>query len=72
MARDMKACASGIVRDRKAPLTIDQKVALLDLIYNLGDGNFRSSSLLRKLNAGNYPGAVNSRITPGARCLPVS
>lgn len=58
MARDMKACAGEIERDCKVPLTVDQKVALLDFIYNLGAGNFRSSTLLKKLNAGDYAGAA--------------
>lgn len=58
MARDMKACASEIAVDCKVPLSVDQKVALLDFIYNLGAGNFRSSTLLRKLNAGDYAGAA--------------
>src|SRR4051812_5981991 len=58
MARDMKSCASEIAVDCKAPLTVDQKVALLDFIYNLGSGNFRSSTLLKKLNAGDYAGAA--------------
>ena len=47
-----------IQRDCKVPLTIDEKIALLDFIYNLGGGNFRSSTLLRKLNAGDYAGAA--------------
>jgi lysozyme len=58
MARDMKSCASEIAVDCKVSLTVDQKVALLDFIYNLGAGNFRSSTLLRKLNAGDYAGAA--------------
>ena len=58
MARDMKACASEIATDCKVTLGVDQKVALLDFIYNLGAGNFRSSTLLRKLNAGDYAGAA--------------
>ena len=40
------------------PLTIDEKIALLDFIYNLGAGKFRSSTLLKKLNAGDYNGAA--------------
>jgi lysozyme len=54
----MKACASEIAIDCKVELTVDQKVALLDFIYNVGSGNFRSSTLLKKLNAGDYAGAA--------------
>ena len=39
------------------PLTQNQFDALVDFVFNLGSGNFQSSTLLRKLNAGDYPGA---------------
>jgi len=58
MARDMTACAEEIARDCKVYLTDDQKVALTDFIYNLGAGAFRNSTLLKKLNAGDYAGAA--------------
>ncbi|MDE2019685.1 MAG: lysozyme [Patescibacteria group bacterium] len=32
--------------------------ALSDFVYNLGAGNFQSSTLLQKLNAGDYAGAA--------------
>lgn len=40
------------------PLSENQNAALISFIYNLGVGNFRSSTLLRKLNKGNYYGAA--------------
>jgi len=39
------------------PLTQNQFDALVDFVFNLGSGNFQSSTLLRKLNAGDYAGA---------------
>lgn len=39
------------------PLTQNQFDALVDFVFNLGSGNFQSSTLLRLLNAGNYAGA---------------
>ena len=39
------------------PLTQNQFDALICFVYNLGEGNLRSSTLLRKLNAGDYTGA---------------
>ena len=33
--------------------------ALVSFVYNLGAGNFKSSTLLRKLNQGDYLGAAN-------------
>jgi lysozyme len=38
----------------KVPLIQCQFDALCCFIYNVGEGNFRSSTLLRKLNAGRY------------------
>lgn len=32
--------------------------ALVDFVFNLGAGNFEQSTMLRKLNAGDYPGAA--------------
>lgn len=41
------------------PLTDNQFGALVSLCYNIGSGNFRSSTLLRKLNDGDYDGAAD-------------
>ena len=41
----------------KKPLTQQQFDALISFVYNLGSGNLSVSSLLRKLNAGDYAGA---------------
>lgn len=41
----------------KVSLTQNQFDALVSLVYNIGPTNFASSTLLRKLNAGDYVGA---------------
>jgi lysozyme len=41
----------------KVPLNQNQFDALVDFVFNLGSGNFQSSTLLRKLNAGDFAGA---------------
>lgn len=41
------------------PLTQNQYDALCSFVYNLGATNFGSSTLLRKLNAGDYQGAAD-------------
>lgn len=40
------------------PLTQNQFDALVDFAYNAGTQNLRTSTLLRKLNAGDYAGAA--------------
>lgn len=39
-------------------LTTEQRAALISLVYNIGAGNFTSSTLLRLLNQGDYTGAA--------------
>lgn len=42
----------------KVPFKSDyQHAAMLSFVYNVGIGNFSSSTMLKKLNAGNYGGA---------------
>lgn len=43
----------------KVKLTQNQFDALVSLVYNIGPTNFNESTLLRKLNAGDYVGAAN-------------
>ena len=43
----------------KVPLTQYEFDALVTFAYNVGCGNFESSTLLKKLNIGNYQGASN-------------
>lgn len=41
------------------PINDDMRTALISLVYNIGADAFRHSTLLRKLNAGDYVGAAN-------------
>ena len=43
----------------KVRLTQNQFDALVSLVYNIGPTNFNNSTLLRKLNAGDYVGAAD-------------
>lgn len=56
------------------PLTQNQFDALVSFVFNLGVGNFRTSTLLKKLNSSDYNGAaqellgwnlVGSKVSPG-------
>ncbi|MDD2725196.1 MAG: lysozyme [Methylovulum sp.] len=50
----------GVVRRLvKVGLSQNQFDALVSLVYNIGEANFASSTLLKKLNAGDLPGAAN-------------
>lgn len=42
----------------KVPLTQNQFDALVDFVFNLGTGNFQSSTLLKKINEGDFAGAA--------------
>jgi len=50
---------NGVNRLVTAPLTQNQFDALVDFAYNLGVGALEKSTLLKKLNAGDYRGAAD-------------
>jgi lysozyme len=53
------AWAVGIVNALiRVPLTQNEFDALVSFVFNVGAGNFRSSTLRRKLNDGDYAGAA--------------
>lgn len=55
---DLPVYESGVTRLVKVPLAQHQFDALVSFAYNLGVGNLRSSSLLRKLNQRDYLSAA--------------
>ncbi len=52
--RDMYRAFHAIASDIKMPLTVHEIAAVMDFIYNVGAGNFKSSTLLRMINEGHY------------------
>ena len=52
----VKRCIDKVV---KVPLGPNQVAALYSFVFNLGATNFRTSTMLRKLNAGDYIGTAN-------------
>lgn len=59
LARDLEAVESTVRSVVKVPLTDNQFGALISFTFNLGPANLRSSTLLTKLNAGDYAGAAD-------------
>ena len=56
----------------KVPLNQNQFDALVSLSYNIGSNAFKSSTLVNKLNAGDYQGAAdqfNVWINAGGKCM---
>lgn len=59
LKEDVAIAQKAVRRNVKVPLSEMQEVAFISFVYNVGEGAFKKSTLLRKLNAGNYTGACN-------------
>lgn len=58
LAQDVTPCEAAIKAGVKATLTQNQYDALVSLAFNIGVGGFLGSTVLRRLNAGQYRGAA--------------
>ncbi len=59
MQNDLKRFERAVNDAVTVPLNQNQFDALVSLTYNIGAGAFNNSTLLKKLNAGDYKGAAN-------------
>ena len=59
LARDTARRVQEVLDVVKVPLTQGQLDALVSLQYNIGQGQFADSTLVEKLNKGDYKGAAN-------------
>jgi len=57
-SKDLRESISTVLRAVKVKLSQNQLKALADLEYNMGESKFTGSTLVRKLNAGDYEGAA--------------
>lgn len=60
LRQDLAWVEDVIARLVKVKVTQNQYDALASLIFNIGEGNFTKSSVLRELNEGNYQGAADA------------
>lgn len=60
LRQDLDWVEDTIKRLVKVPLEQNQFDALASLIFNIGGANFTKSTVLRKLNAGDYKGAADA------------
>ncbi|EPN8209654.1 lysozyme [Yersinia enterocolitica] len=57
---DLKWTEEAIVINVKVPLTQNQYDAMCSLIFNIGANAFANSTVLKRLNAGDYKGAADA------------
>lgn len=57
LIEDMQKAVTAVEGIVTVPLSDAEESALVDFVFNLGGGNLSHSTLLRKLNAGDFAGA---------------
>lgn len=73
LKQDMKSAADAVNKNVKVPLTQNQFDALTSFTFNVGAGALEKSTLLKKLNAGDYeavPTELNKWTHAGGKELP--
>jgi lysozyme len=73
LREDLQVAELTVNTNVKVKLTQGQFDALVSFVFNLGSGNFVKSTLIKKLNAGDYAGAVDEFskwVNAGGKKLP--
>ena len=73
LREDLQVAELTVNTNVKVKLTQGQFDALVSFVFNLGSGNFVKSTLIRKLNAGDYAGAADEFgkwVNAGGKKLP--
>jgi len=60
LKRDLEWCSEAVESSVKVPLAQAQFDALYSLCFNIGGTAFKNSTVVRKLNAGDYQGAADA------------
>lgn len=58
LKRDVKWVKKAVDGSVEVPINTNQTAAIYSLVYNIGGSAWRKSTLLRKLNTGDYEGAA--------------
>lgn len=58
--KDVGIATSSIMANVKVPLSDNQFDSLISLVYNIGVGGFSTSTVLKRLNKGDYNGAAEA------------
>ena len=59
LEQDAKIASTAVLKHAKVPLTQGELDAYTSFVFNVGEGAYRNSTLLRKLNAGDRVGACD-------------
>lgn len=73
LREDLQVAELTVNTNVKVKLTQGQFDALVSFVFNLGSGNFVKSTLIKKLNAGDYAGAADEFgkwVNAGGKRLP--
>lgn len=62
LLREDAEAASAVVLSAGVPLTQGELDAYISFVFNVGEGNWKSSTLLRKLQAGDHHGACKELV----------
>lgn len=60
LAKHLQVAERAVDRSIKRPMPDTMKAALVSLTYNIGQGNFASSTVARRANAGDFRGACEA------------
>lgn len=62
LAKDLEKANKAVDRYVKVPLTSNQRSALISFVFNIGEGNFKTSTAVKRLNALDYKGAADAML----------